>query len=195
MRLAITLNLDLVQLEHFAYGLAVQEGGDWIRARYPEQALLIAGGQVQPVRGMTSAEILAVLLQQEKERTGRLVVAETQLPEPERDSLNWARYSGIDSFLEAQPLDPPLLRRWFDRPWDVYYGTSIAALAEYCLGGIAVNEQGQVLRAGEPVGGLFALGEAAGGLHGRALLPGAALSEALVWGRRIGYEAARLAQQ
>ncbi len=196
MRLAIAQNLDLVQLDHFAYGLAMQEDGNWVRARYPEQALLVTGGQAQPVYGITEAAILAALLQQGQDGAGWLVVAESRLAKTEKDSLNWLRYTGIDSFLEAQfPDSLPLSRPLFDRPWDNYYAIPVAALAEYCLGGIAVNEQGQVLRAGHAVTGMFALGEAAGGLHGKALLPGAALSEVLVWGRRIGDGAARLAQK
>lgn len=193
IRQAIALGLDLVQLDHFAYSLAIKEDTAWFRARYPEQAMLVAGGQIRPVRGLTQQDLITVLLQEE-DRSGLLLVAESHLREGERDSLEWARYAGIESFMEAHALDMPWLRRWFDRPWDNFYGAFVGVLAEYCLGGIAVNEQGQVLKAGEPVSGLYALGEAAGGLHGRALLPGAALSEALVWGRRIGRAAAHLSQ-
>lgn len=196
LRLAIALNLDLVQLDCFAYDLAVQEGGNWVKAHYPERALLIVAGQALPLSGMTAAEIITVLLRQEKNCTGYVVVAETRLEEAERERLDWVCYPGIDSFFEVhfpELLAPP--GSGFDRPGDNYYGTPIAALAEYCLGGIAINEEGQVLRAARPVTGLFALGEAAGGLHGQALLPGAALSETLVWGRRTGAAAARMAQQ
>jgi succinate dehydrogenase/fumarate reductase flavoprotein subunit len=48
------------------------------------------------------------------------------------------------------------------------------------------------LRNEEPVEGLYALGETAGVLNGKTIIPGFPLTEALVWGRRLGSTACRL---
>ncbi|MBZ4688164.1 MAG: L-aspartate oxidase [Clostridiales bacterium] len=55
----------------------------------------------------------------------------------------------------------------------------IQPTTHFFCGGIAVNEKLQT-----NVEGLFAAGEAVGGLHGSNRLPGTALAEALVFGRR-----------
>lgn len=194
LQLANDLHLDLVQLNHFSYGLGVQQNGQWAEAAFPNHALLVAGRQIIPVSGKTREQIIATL-QEDKQPEGYLVVAESQLTDFERRQFGWPVYAGISSFIEHYRIDCPNLARWYSRPEDSYRGTRIKVLAEYCLGGVAVTGSGQVLRQGKPVPGLFAAGEIAGGLHGQSLLPGAALTEALVLGRKAGLEAATWAQR
>src|SRR5258708_20868145 len=55
------------------------------------------------------------------------------------------------------------------------------------LGGLKVDVDGKT-----PVGGLFAAGETAGGIHGGNRIGGSALSASLVFGRRAGSKAAAL---
>jgi len=57
------------------------------------------------------------------------------------------------------------------------------------LGGLKVDVDGKT-----PVGGLFAAGETAGGIHGGNRIGGSALSASLVYGRRAGRKAAALAR-
>src|SRR6516162_5273493 len=57
------------------------------------------------------------------------------------------------------------------------------------LGGLKVDVDGKT-----PVGGLFAAGETAGGIHGGNRIGGSALSASLVYGRRAGRKAAALAK-
>lgn len=60
------------------------------------------------------------------------------------------------------------------------------------LGGIRINEKAEVLRSdGSVIEGLYAAGETAGGVHGKGRLGGNALTEAFVFGRIAGREAAR----
>jgi succinate dehydrogenase/fumarate reductase flavoprotein subunit len=61
----------------------------------------------------------------------------------------------------------------------------IAPAAHHCMGGIKVDAGGAA-----SVPGLFAAGEAAGGLHGANRMGGNALSETLVFGARAGHSAA-----
>ena len=58
------------------------------------------------------------------------------------------------------------------------------------LGGLKVDVDGKT-----PVGGLFAAGETAGGIHGGNRIGGSALSASLVYGRRAGRKAAALARE
>jgi succinate dehydrogenase/fumarate reductase flavoprotein subunit len=58
------------------------------------------------------------------------------------------------------------------------------------LGGLRVDVDGKT-----PVGGLFAAGETAGGIHGGNRIGGSALSASLVYGRRAGRKAAALARE
>jgi succinate dehydrogenase/fumarate reductase flavoprotein subunit len=58
------------------------------------------------------------------------------------------------------------------------------------LGGLEVDVDGRTR-----VGGLFAAGETAGGIHGGNRIGGSALSSALVFGRRAGRRAAALAKE
>ena len=64
----------------------------------------------------------------------------------------------------------------------------VAPMAHYHMGGIAVNEQLETR-----VEGLFAAGEAIGGANGANRLSGNAITEAMVFGERAGYFAARRA--
>lgn len=55
------------------------------------------------------------------------------------------------------------------------------------MGGIVVDEYARVLNGdGLPIPGLFAAGEAIGGVHGRNRLGGSSLLEAVVFGRIAG---------
>ncbi len=55
------------------------------------------------------------------------------------------------------------------------------------MGGIVVDEYARVLDIdGSPIPGLFAAGEAIGGVHGRNRLGGSSLLEAVVFGRIAG---------
>ena len=64
----------------------------------------------------------------------------------------------------------------------------VAPMAHYHMGGIAVNDQLETR-----IEGLFAAGEAVGGANGANRLSGNAITEAMVFGERAGYFAARRA--
>ncbi len=191
-RAAMEAELDLVDANLFAFAPAIKDNEEWVKADWPAGTLLIVEDRIISLAGFTGGDLVAELLGSGS-LTGYLLVAETQLGL--ETELNWSRYEGIDAFMEAYHLDLPLLRRWYVQPWDVFYGRQVTAVAEYCLGGIAVNENGVTLRGGEPVRGLYAVGEISGGLHGLNLMPGAALSESVVWGRFVGRCAAEEALQ
>jgi len=69
-------------------------------------------------------------------------------------------------------------------PW--HAGIVTPAL-HYTMGGIKINGDGEVLRAdGSKVKGLYAAGEAVGGVHGQNRLGGNALTECAVFGKLVG---------
>jgi succinate dehydrogenase/fumarate reductase flavoprotein subunit len=192
--LCLDLGLDLVEPNLFAYAPAFKEDEGWVEAKWPEKALLLVDDSIIPVAGREKEALVSALLENQS-GAGYLIIAEAQLRAEEEQELNWPRFAGIDSFLEAYQLDLPQLRRWYSQPWGDFRARPVQAIAEYCLGGFAVNEHGQLLRKGKPVSGLYGVGEITGGLHGTGLAPGAALAEAIVFGRYVGREAALQSQQ
>ena len=74
----------------------------------------------------------------------------------------------------------------FTEPWEV------KPTAHYIMGGVQVNEQTEALDPnGQVIAGLFAAGQAMGGLHGANRLGSTSLTECVVFGRRSGEGAAK----
>jgi succinate dehydrogenase / fumarate reductase flavoprotein subunit len=67
----------------------------------------------------------------------------------------------------------------------------VGPTCHYTMGGVRVDAETQQSN----VSGLFAAGEAAGGMHGANRLGGNSLSDLLVFGKRAGEHAAKLAQE
>ncbi len=187
VKLARAAGLDLIDEGEFSYIPAVEENEKWVEVEPPPGTLLIVDGQIIPCSQQDASSVVRLLLNNAFGK-GYLVVAESTLP-PAYE-LSWPRYAGIDAFMEAYMIDLPSLRHWFSNPYGCFCGCPVKAAAAYCLGGVAVDEWGRVLRDGRPVEGLYAIGETAGGLNGTALMPGTALTEAIIWGRRVGEIAA-----
>ncbi|CAJ1350162.1 unnamed protein product [Effrenium voratum] len=95
---------------------------------------------------------------------------------------NAAAKQGIDAFG----------RKVFPEHWPIeasedFYVGEVVPVIHYTMGGIAINTHGQVLDAqGKVMPGLYAAGEASGGVHGDNRLAGNSLLECTVFGRRIG---------
>lgn len=71
-----------------------------------------------------------------------------------------------------------------------YYAIKVTPGVHYCMGGLAINEKAQILDLDDqPFPGLYAAGEATGGIHGKDRLGGNSLIDAMVFGRIAGYEA------
>lgn len=69
---------------------------------------------------------------------------------------------------------------------DFYVG-EVVPVIHYTMGGIAINVEGQVLDKDQKViSGLYAVGEASGGVHGDNRLAGNSLLECTVFGRHVG---------
>lgn len=74
---------------------------------------------------------------------------------------------------------------------DSFFVAIITPVVHYCMGGLFVDERSRVLAPSkEPIAGLFAAGEVAGGVHGRNRLGGNSLLDCVVYGRVAGDEAA-----
>lgn len=69
----------------------------------------------------------------------------------------------------------------------VFYVGNVTPVLHFCMGGLRIDPAGRVLNEhGLPIGGLFAAGEVAGGVHGDNRLGGNSLLECTVFGRIVG---------
>ena len=75
-------------------------------------------------------------------------------------------------------------------PW---YAAELMPKIHHCMGGIVTNPQGQALDAGDlkPIPGLYAAGEACGGVNGECRLSCNAILDCLVTGRIAGQSVAK----
>ncbi|KIX02842.1 uncharacterized protein Z518_08785 [Rhinocladiella mackenziei CBS 650.93] len=72
----------------------------------------------------------------------------------------------------------------------IYVGT-VTPVVHYTMGGVVITPEAQVLdSSGNPIKGLWAAGEATGGVHGANRLGGSSLLECVVFGRIAGKNAA-----
>lgn len=71
-----------------------------------------------------------------------------------------------------------------------FWGCYAAMAVHYTMGGIRINEHAQALDAqGQVIPGLYAAGEASGGVHGRNRMGANGINDALVFGRIAGRHA------
>lgn len=75
-------------------------------------------------------------------------------------------------------------------PW---YAAEMSPKVHHCMGGLVTDLQCRVIDVvdGKPVPGLFAAGEATGGVHGAVRLGSCAILDCLVNGRIAGQQAAK----
>ncbi|RUL55043.1 FAD-dependent oxidoreductase [Lysinibacillus antri] len=99
-----------------------------------------------------------------------------------------AKYNEDVSKGEDSEFGRKTLTHYFGKPKQIneapFYAmrTTAAMLATYA--GVAVNEQAQVLNPfNEPIDGLYAAGEIAGGFHGAGYMTGSSLGKAAIFGR------------
>jgi cytochrome b involved in lipid metabolism len=86
-------------------------------------------------------------------------------------------------------------------PWsleDEFHVAIVTPVVHYSMGGVQINPQAQIVKPsaeqgkfGEPIKGLFAAGEVAGGVHGKNRLGGSGLLGCVVYGRVAGDSAAK----
>merc|ERR1711948_204802 len=114
-------------------------------------------------------------------------IAEKQEKDP--DSGPYEAYGGGKShdkwgkkFFHNLPLDVN----------DAFHVAIVTPVIHYCMGGMKINSDAQSLGADDKViGGLYAAGEVAGGIHGNNRLGGNSLLDCVVYGRVSGRSAAR----
>lgn len=71
-----------------------------------------------------------------------------------------------------------------------FYATPMVPAVHHTMGGIQINSAAQVLdKAGHVIPGLFAAGEATGGVHGSNRVGGNGVADAMVFGRISGQSA------
>jgi cytochrome b involved in lipid metabolism len=74
---------------------------------------------------------------------------------------------------------------------DEYWVAIVTPVLHYCMGGLEVNADSEVVGAKGVIPGLYAAGEVAGGVHGENRLGGNSLLDCVVFGRVSGASATR----
>ncbi|NHM31414.1 FAD-dependent oxidoreductase [Neobacillus terrae] len=103
-----------------------------------------------------------------------------------RDVLSYEMFKQDKVFLDFSNVDQSIIeqhspylyrfvKKGYQGEWRMY------PVQHYCMGGIKIDEWGRTT-----LQGLYACGEAAGGLHGANRLGGGSLTESLVFGHRTG---------
>merc|ERR1719377_382450 len=72
-----------------------------------------------------------------------------------------------------------------------FYVAIITPVIHYCMGGLEIDTNSNVLGPQGPIKGLYAAGEVAGGVHGNNRLGGNSLLDCVVFGRVSGKHAAQ----
>merc|ERR1719198_2457345 len=75
---------------------------------------------------------------------------------------------------------------------DSFHVAVVTPVIHYCMGGLKMDPDAQILKADDTlIEGLYAAGEAMGGVHGNNRLGGNSLLDCVVFGRVSGRSAAR----
>lgn len=76
-----------------------------------------------------------------------------------------------------------------------FFAIHIAPAVHYTMGGVSINDKTQVLNENkQPIEGLFAAGEIAGGLHGNNRIGGNSIAETVIFGRQAGQQSFKYMQ-
>ena len=99
----------------------------------------------------------------------------------------------VDSGRDTQFQRPDLPRKLATAP---FYAIEITPAVHHTMGGVMINAQTQVIdKSGRSMPGLYAAGEATGGVHGANRLGGNAVSDIVTFGRLAGAEAGEYAKR
>jgi flavocytochrome c len=74
---------------------------------------------------------------------------------------------------------------------DNFHVAIVTPVVHYCMGGLKINDDSEVMGKDKVIGGLYGAGEANGGVHGTNRLGGNSLLDCVVYGRVCGRSAAR----
>jgi len=106
-------------------------------------------------------------------------------------------FADYNSF--AQNKNDPFGKKFFQNlPFqieDEFWVSVVTPVLHYCMGGLEINKQGEVLSPTGVIKGLFASGEVVGGVHGANRLGGSSLLGCVVFGRLAGETASDYMQK
>lgn len=121
----------------------------------------------------TIEELAKEIQMDEKTLTDTLTTWNTNVKKKKDTEFN--RTTGMDNDLSKAP----------------YYAIKIAPGIHHTMGGAKINHKTQVLtKDGKPIKGLYAAGEASGGLHGKNRIGGNAVADIIIYGRQAGTQSA-----
>jgi flavocytochrome c len=100
------------------------------------------------------------------------------------DSYNECANKGTDQWSKKFFTNAPFNMN------DEFFVSIVTPVVHYCMGGVKISTDSEVLSGETPVLGLYAAGEVTGGVHGKNRLGGNSLLECVVFGRIAGRSAA-----
>jgi len=103
-------------------------------------------------------------------------------------------FSKYNDNASGKVKDPYGKKYFSNAPFDVkdsFWVAIVTPVVHYCMGGLEISAESEVLGPKGPIKGLFAAGELAGGVHGANRLGGSSLLGCVVFGRVSGNSAAQ----
>ena len=102
-------------------------------------------------------------------------------------------YNDLAKKKKTDPFGKNIYPEKFNAKQPIYVAT-ISPVINYCLGGIKINKETEVLSKNKTINGLYAAGEITGGVHGDNILDGNTLLECIVFGKKAGKNAIKYTQ-
>lgn len=100
-------------------------------------------------------------------------------------------YREIAQGKKKDPFGKKFFHNWDFKMDDTFHVALMTPVVHYTMGGLEINDKSQVLdTSSNPIPGLYACGEVAGGVHGANRLGGSSLLGCVVYGRVAGDHAA-----
>lgn len=161
--------------------------------RLPEKAayLIFDGGIRQHAKAIDFYDYIGLVIhgQNLSELADKIKVPAANLTATLTDWNQAVNQQADPQFARATGMDRGIIQA-------PYFAIHIAPAVHYTMGGVKINYRTQVLdQEGQPIKGLFAGGEVAGGLHGNNRIGGNSIAETVVFGRQAGQQAFKYLQK
>lgn len=182
LQLAADQGADIIQTEFLNKRIALYFPQEEAHLSLPEwaleEALLVnTEGEILNGNQFETDRFFSFVLNSPADEVYIIVPEETALALEAPDFFS--TFEELENMVETYSLAGPGELQERGVPVSPYYIAPVKGGVDYTLGGVAVTPFGEVIKGEKVLRGLYAAGEIAGGLHGEALLPGMALSEAL----------------
>lgn len=189
LNIAREIEAELTEMNSFAYypAIYVEKDKSWHRAPLLEDCFLVNKEEIISLKDKNLNAWRDVLFSR-KDQTNLLVVEEASWKGGAGGEY-FTRLNGPEEFEEMYGFKIPAPEQGDTNLTGILRVAPISLAAHYCLGGFRITPSGAVVtRAG--TGGIYAAGEAVGGILGKKPVPGTLLPESIIFGILAGRSAA-----